>query len=197
LAAGTYTITFDPTWGTKDVRDYTIKVYSKEKVDVKDSNGNTNYDTSIVYNNDAAVEEEDPVVDPTPVTPTPVPVTPVPVTPAPTDIYTQLQLDLVKAIAKNAASTTAFTYTNGGWYSIYKGWYDDDSYFFQFAVPVNNFNVDVSVALSSFKTVMAKNTLTPSTSQTAADGTVTISNQCLITPKSSTLWNCSYLVHAE
>lgn len=73
-------------------------------------------------------------------------------------------------------SATAFTYTNGGWYYIYKGWYDTDSYFFQFGVPVNNYNVDVVVGLSSFKTVMAKNTATPITTTTATDGTITLSN---------------------
>ena len=28
LAAGTYTITFKPSWGKMDIRDYTISVYA-------------------------------------------------------------------------------------------------------------------------------------------------------------------------
>ena len=42
LAAGTYTIKFQATWTTVDVKDYTIGVYAAEKVSVMDSNGKTN-----------------------------------------------------------------------------------------------------------------------------------------------------------
>ena len=35
LAAGTYTIKFQPTWSSIDVKDYTVGVYAAETVTVK------------------------------------------------------------------------------------------------------------------------------------------------------------------
>jgi hypothetical protein len=64
LAAGKYKILFTPSWGSKDVRDYTIKVYSPEKLNVYDSAGKTSFEDSAAPSG--------PVVVPTP-TPTPTP----------------------------------------------------------------------------------------------------------------------------
>lgn len=91
LAAGTYKIVFDPTWGSKDVRDYTIQVYSKEKTTITDSNGKNVYDTSIIYNTDSTSTDDD--TDDTPTTPTTptIPTVPtVPTVPTTDDIFTQL-----------------------------------------------------------------------------------------------------------
>jgi hypothetical protein len=41
LQAGKYSIKFTPSWGTKDVRDYTVGVYAKEKVSIYDDAGKT------------------------------------------------------------------------------------------------------------------------------------------------------------
>jgi len=42
LAAGTYTIKFQPTWGTVDVKDYLIAVYAPEAVTITDAAGKSN-----------------------------------------------------------------------------------------------------------------------------------------------------------
>lgn len=43
MAAGTYKITFSPSWGSVDVRDYTIQVYAPLATTIYDSNGKTSY----------------------------------------------------------------------------------------------------------------------------------------------------------
>lgn len=49
LAAGTYTLRFRPTWTAFDVKDYTVSVYSKDKISILDSKGQTsNNDVSNV-----------------------------------------------------------------------------------------------------------------------------------------------------
>lgn len=187
MNSGTYTIRFAPQWTNTDVRDYTIQVYAKEAVTIKDSAGKTSYDTTTVYNSDSTTTT---TTDPTP-TPQPDP-TP---TPTPTDT-SSLATDLQKAISEAAASSTKYPYTDGSWYYIKKGWFNTLEYYFEFGVPNNYYNVDVSVTLTAFNTVMAKTTSTPIVTINNSDGSVSLKNQCVIQPKISGT-KCSYLVHAE
>lgn len=48
LAAGTYTIKFQPTWGAVDVKDYLIAVYSPEAVKITDTAGLTKEATLVL-----------------------------------------------------------------------------------------------------------------------------------------------------
>jgi len=109
-------------------------------------------------------------------------------------MMTTLNADLKTAITK--AANGGFPETDGGYYSLAKGWYDTDSYFFQFGATSTTYNLDVTVTLISMKTVMAKTTSTEATSVTNSDGSVSVSNRCVIEPKKG-VNSCSYLVHAE
>ena len=108
LAAGTYTIKFQPTWTSSDKKDYTIGVYAAEKVAVKDSNGKTNEAASNVIPTPTPAPTPAPLPGPTPAptpaptpTPTPTPIEPTPEpVPVPVVPSESLIVDLKNAIAK-------------------------------------------------------------------------------------------------
>ena len=83
--------------------------------------------------------------------------------------------DLKSAIAAAATGTDSrFTNVNGGWYYINKGWYNSNEYFFQFGVPVNTFNADVTITLTSINTQMVQTTTSSDISIPNSDGSLSL-----------------------
>jgi uncharacterized iron-regulated membrane protein len=85
-----------------------------------------------------------------------------PTTPTVNANTTALSLDLQTAIKQASNGTGNYSLTNGGWYLMKKGYFSSSEYFFQYGGETTNlYNLDVTVTLKSFNTVMVSTTNTP------------------------------------
>lgn len=57
LAAGSYTVEFNPTWGSADVHDYGVIINAPVDIEIKDSNGQTSRLTSHDFSSKDLVAE--------------------------------------------------------------------------------------------------------------------------------------------
>ena len=88
---------------------------------------------------------------------------------------------------------------NGGWYSLYTGFYDSPSnntYFYQYGGPTGLYNLNVTVVLTSFDStaVVSANAKNAIVTSSNSDGSTSYTHLCVILPKSG-INNCSYLVY--
>lgn len=193
------------------MKDYTLIVYTSERVKLTDSNGATSdptnggqkvnpkitdTNTTVVATNTTTNTNSNTntnVVNTTTVvvTPTPTPVVVDTVTPK------LLAKALTQAISDAAANSTAYPATIGSYYSIKKGFTPQNStyYFWQYAATSTTFNLDVSVTLKSVGQTCVTDQSTAISYATQSDGTLWCTNDCIIEGKSSQM-SCNYIMNA-
>jgi hypothetical protein len=100
------------------------------------------------------------------------------------DLTTTLNSDLSVALR----DVSPYTYENGGWYDIHRGYYDSPSnnkFFFQYGDLVAAYDLNVQISFTSFDStaVTTSNALNSMTQKKNADGSTTHSHYCQIRPK--------------
>ena len=97
------------------------------------------------------------------------------------DLTTTLKNDLSVALR----DVSPYTYENGGWYDIHRGYYDapsNNKFFFQYGDLVSAYDLNVQISFTSFDStaVTACNALKSMTQTKNADGSTTHSIYCQI-----------------
>ena len=99
-------------------------------------------------------------------------------------MVTTLKNDLSVALR----DVSKYTYENGGWYDIHRGYYDaasNNKFFFQYGGTVSSYDMNIQISFTSYDStaVTASYATLAMTSKKNADGSTTHSHYCQIRPK--------------
>jgi len=173
-------------------------------VTIYDSNGKTNFDTSIVFNNNnvtnpnANTDTSTNTNTNTNTTTDPTPPVVDPVVEDPIELPDSQTIKSQLVTAMQDANNGVYPTINGGWYYLKKGYTPSDSnkYFFEYGQTNGAYNLDVTIYLTTFNMVLAADPEGVVSVSKNLDGSYTASQKCIIRPGEGKN-KCSFLMHAE
>ena len=74
-----------------------------------------------------------------------------------------------------------YTYENGGWYDVHRGFYDaptNNKFFYQFGGPITSYDLNAQITFTSFDSTAVTDQATNLVSTKNADGSTTHTHLC-------------------